>query len=451
MISKPSYKELFTKILVAFDNMDSNYIYYLDVDDYHVKRASKKAFNYFRRHYADLTYSDDPNSEEYLFASICLENGKYLLPPKLSEAELKKSYDSLPDKEDDFLTFKNQVLKVSIDIWLDYHHLFEIEASDYIYKSVFHALAVIFNSNFFTYWNRGNILHFRKHDLYYFYSFNRKDGSLTIALNYFGLSNIQCLISNADMFNKYVLRTLRNVFVITFKKESRCTHETISLYERFESDVINFADRVPKITFYNYGLLQENRLRQSDCNDLCDALVGLIEIIQEIYSTSFKFSPKDCILYEIKDNNFELKVDPDITIESKEPFVNLYPYRQFSTNVRINKGQCAEFIMRVSSTKKVSKLVKATVYELLLIDSSNNEVLFHNFVESNYLTVKDIMLSLIEHGYTNGYPEHITVSSILDSHILNIVTAGKTRTEFGELLAIKKYDEDDGSSPQIMA
>ena len=81
---KPSYKELFTKILVSYDTMDANYLYYLDEDDYHIKRVDKKSFNYFKKHYADLSYSDDPNSEEYLFASLILDSTKHFLPMRIA-------------------------------------------------------------------------------------------------------------------------------------------------------------------------------------------------------------------------------------------------------------------------------------------------------------------------------------------------------------------------------
>ena len=447
---KPSYKELFTKILVSYDTMDANYLYYLDEDDYHIKRVDKKSFNYFKKHYADLSYSDDPNSEEYLFASLILDSTKHFLPMRIAEAEIKKAYDSIKD-DMSYADFRNNIYTNSINVWLDFHDIYEIECNDEYYSSIFSLLATIFDSGLFNVFSRKNILHFESQGLHYFYSFNHRDMSFTIATSYFGLSNIQCNISHPDMFDKQVLRSLREAYVITFKNESRCTQETVKLYERFENEYIDFGQYVPKIAYYRYGLLQENGLRLFEGHDLSTALNGLLFLINGIVSQDFQFDHKSAIKCVEKRNEIQIGFDEEIGLESKEPFINLYPFRQLPQNVKINKNQTVEFVVRVSSTKRISKTTKATVFEVLMLDAENGDVLLRNFVVSSANTIQDLILPVLEYGISNGFPEKAIVSNLLDMHILSILTADKTKIFVDDQKQIKQLDLDEENPNKFMA
>ena len=447
---KPSYKELFTKILVSYDTMDPNFLYYLDEDDYHIKRVDKKTFNYFKRHYADLTYSDDPNSEEYLFAALILDSSKHFLPMKYSEVELKKAYE-LSGKEESFNEFKNAVYTTAIDVWLDFHDIFEIECTDDFYTTIFDHLATIFASGLFNVFSRRNILHFESNGMHYFYSFNHKDMSFTITTSFFGLSNMQCTLFNSDVYDKQMLRALREAYVITFKNESRCTQDTIKLYERFENEYTDFGQYVPKIAYYRYGLLQENGLRLFEGHDLSNALNGLLLLINGIVSQDLAFDRNSMIKCVEKHNEIQLGVEDNNDPQVKEPFINLYPFRQLPQNVKINKDQIAEFVVRVSSTKKISKTTKAAVFETLMVDADNGDVLFRNFVVAGTNTIQDLILPILEYGITNGFPERIISSNLLDAQILAVLTANKSKLLKDDLKQIKQLDKDEENSSRYMA
>lgn len=447
---KPSYKELFTKILVSYDTMDPNFLYYLDEDNYHIKRVDKKTFNYFKRHYADLTYSDDPNSEEYLFAALILDSTKHFLPMKYSEVELKKAYE-LSNKEESFNDFKKEVYTTAIDVWLDFHDIFEIECTDDYYSQIFDHLATIFDSGVFAVFSRKNILHFESNGMHYFYSFNHKDMSFTIATSFFGLSNMQCTLFNPDVYDKQVLRALREAYVITFKNETRCTQDTIKLYERFENEYTDFGQYVPKIAYYRFGLLQENGLRLFEGHDLSNALNGLLLLINGIVANDLQFDQKSSIKCVEKHNEIQIGIDENITTENKEPFINLYPFRQLPQNVKINKDQIAEFVVRVSSTKKISKTTKAAVFETLMVDADNGDVLFRNFVVASTNTIQDLILPILEYGITNGFPERVISSNLLDAQILAVLTSNKTKLLRDDLKQIKQLDKDEENSASHMA
>ena len=449
---KPSYKELFTKIYVSYQGMEPNYIYYLDTDDYSIKRLDSKRFLNFEKHFLDFEINPDTNSEQALMMDLALSNGKLILPKPISSAALAEIYrnakTSLTLEEVADLT-----LRRSIQVWLDFNDLYSIEADHDFYSETFFYLAMIFNANLFDLFYKNNILHYQegedKNGLNFYYYFNRKDFSFTITDNEFGLSNIQCLISSPDMFDKNILRTLRRAFVITFKKENRCTQDTIALYEKYESKDSDCGVYVPKITYYEDGVITENGLRMYQAQTLNQMLYSLVTLVNSMGESGVYPEPGKCYLY--RNSKKTVEQDPDIDLVSKMPFVNLLPYKQACFNVRINKEQTIEFIFRIDSYKKISSRGKATVYECLILDHDNGDVLERFKVTSSRTTIQDIMRNLINYAYKNGWGEHTIVDSVLESHMASILSNGKSHIEYGELTQIDKLYLEEKDSVNLAA
>ena len=445
----PSFKEIYTKIYVSYQGMEPNYVYYLDLEDYQIKRFDKKRFLEYERNYNELTLIKDKNPEQILVMDLITEAGKLILPKPLSDKELLQYYE-MSSKKLTLSELKESVLNKTIYVWMDYHNLFPIEADDEFYGDIFYALAMVFNANLFEYFPKNNILHaIETEGVEYFYWFNRKDLSFTLTDNFLGLSNMQCMISSPNSFDKNILRTLRRAFVITFKRENRCTQETIKLYEQYEAQDCDFGAYVPKITYYENGVIVENGLRMYPAQVLNQMLFSLINMVNTMVAK--QITPKPFLCYLYRHSKKTVEVDPIVTSISKTPFVNLLPFSQSCFGVKQNKGQVVEFMLRVLSYKKITKHAKAAIYEVMLVDHLTGDVLNRFTVKGDGNTIQDIMRPLIEHSYRNGWAEFTIVDNVLDSHIVSILSNGKSRIEINELSQIDRLIQEEKESPNIAA
>lgn len=446
---KPSFKELFTKVYVSYQGMDPHFVYYLDEDDYQIKRIEKKRFLDFERNFMSKDFRKDGNSEENLMMNLALSNGKYILPKTFSDKEFDAYYEE-SNKDVPLESIKDMILTRIIQVWLDFHNLYTIEADETYYQEVFYFLAMVFNAHLFDFFPKNNILHYQDGEgQNFYYVFNRKDLSFTLTDNYLGLSNMQCMISSPNAFDKNILRTLRKSFVITFKKENRCTQDTISLYEKYESKDVDFGAFVPKITCYEDGLITENGLRMSQAQILALMLSSLVTLVNTLVEQKIYPEPGKCYIY--KNNSHEVGVDPDVDLISKSPFINLIPYHQACFGVIQNKINAVELKLRVMSFKKISSRAKAAVYECLIVNHETGELLERVEVKASKTTINDLMQQLIEYAYRNGWAERTVVDSPLDFHLANVLSGGKTRIEYDELLQINRLDEDEDDSVNISA
>lgn len=421
---KPTLSQLTKLALSCFDNPQRGKLYYLDGKDYSFKTVNKKSFNEFRNNYLSNPLPTSEKEISFLYLSIILCHGKYLLP-EVTEKDVKASY-SLSDPVS-YDAFRSFFLKHIIYSWLDKINLYAIETPNEFYFETFKLLHQIYENEPFYHLSDQLIISRATHNQVYYYKFDRNTNTLTVSFDRYA-GDILYLGEAEDPYTPKCVKQLREAFEIRFVDEDFIDQDALDLFSKYECKECDFGPYIPELHYVNFGMNYDYHLRFAQCSKLSGALMDLINIIPAIIDAY----PNGIELpgVEVTNKQGRLNVDeiPEDEITCID-YIQTDRYEPLSKGVKKIKGLNLQYHLNVAELKpyRSNRFVHVAVFESVLADLKTDDVVNSFTCDALGDPVSLIASNLIEYFLKNGAPERFYTNSFTEGHILHACSNNKSK------------------------